>query len=465
MRLAVLLRRAGAATLVSGLMVTALAGTAAGASTGTPGRIGGPASTAGLAGAGLAGAGPAGGGPASPSVSPRFVAPPPHAQLPSGLRQVCPTPTTPGQMQCEAIVHAAKATVAPANRPASTALRPNQLTGAYGLTVAAKSGGSGVRVAIVDAYNDSHATGDMAAYRSYFGLPACKMSTGCLKVVNQNGKSGPLPAKSNAWAEEVSLDLDMVSAICPNCRILLVEANSASVGNMTKAEGVAVGWTKYVSNSWGSGSEFRGERTYDQYFSHRGVAVTVAAGDFGYGTEWPAVSPYVTSVGGTSLQVTGTSSTGFTRSAETAWGLDSGVGATGSGCSQLEPKPARQTDPGCPRRSDNDVAAAADPNTGAAVYDSVPEKGLPAGWQQLGGTSEAAPIIAAVYALANGKGLPATTFPVSYPYQHASGLFDVTSGSNGTCSTRKYYLCNAGPLYDGPTGLGTPNGLAGFTAP
>ena len=310
MRLAVLLRRAGTVTLVPGLMVAGLAGTAAGASAGTAGS-------------------PSGG----PAATPHFVTPPPHTQLPAGLRRVCPVPASAGQMQCQSIGHTARPGVTPANKPAAGALRPSQLTGAYGLTAAAKNGGKGARVAIVDAYNDSHAASDLAVYRKWFGLPACKTSTGCLKIVNQNGKSGPLPANASAWAEEASLDLDMVSAICPNCKILLVEANNPGVGNMSKAEATAAGWTRYVSNSWGSGSEFTGEKNYDHYFNHHGVVITAAAGDSGYGTQWPAAFRYVTTVGGTTLQVGGTSSSGFTRSSETAWSVNSGNGATASGCS------------------------------------------------------------------------------------------------------------------------------------
>jgi subtilase family serine protease len=459
MRLAVLLRRTGTVTLVSGLMLAALAGTAASASAGTAGSPSGGSSPASSS--------PAGSPSAGPVTAPQFVTQPRHIQLPAGLRQICPVPTTAGQMQCQSIGHTGRPGVTAANKPAAGALRPNQLTGAYGLTAAAKSGGKGARIAVVDAYNDSHAAGDLAVYRKWFGLPACKTSTGCLKIVNQNGKSGPLPANASAWAEEASLDLDVVSAICPNCKILLVEANSPGVGSMTKAEATAVGWTRYVSNSWGSGSEFTGEKNYDHYFNHQGVVITAAAGDSGYGTQWPAAYKYVTTVGGTTLQVGGTSSSGFTRSSETAWSADSGNGATGSGCSRFEPKPSWQHDAGCPRRTENDVAADANPTTGAAVYDSVPEKGLglPAGWQQLGGTSAAAPLIAAVYALANGKAPRAGTYPVHYLYQHTSGLFDVTSGSDGSCSASKAYLCTAGAGYDGPTGRGAPSGVAAFTAP
>jgi subtilase family serine protease len=459
MRLAVLLRRIGAVTLVSGLMVAALAGTAAGASAGSAGSPSGSSPSASSSSASSP--------PAAPVTAPHFVAQPRHIQLPAGLAQVCPVPSTAGQMQCQSIGHTARPGVTPANKPAAGALRPNQLTGAYGLTAAAKSGGKGARVAIVDAYNDSHAAGDLAVYRKWFGLPACKTSTGCLKIVNQNGKSGPLPANASAWAEEASLDLDMVSAICPNCKILLVEANSPGVANMSKAEATATGWTRYVSNSWGSGSEFTGEKNYDHYFNHQGVVITAAAGDSGYGTQWPAAYRYVTTVGGTTLQIGGTSSSGYTRSSETAWSANSGNGATGSGCSRFEAKPSWQNDTGCPRRTENDVAADANPTTGAAVYDSVPEKGLglPTGWQQLGGTSEAAPIIAAVYALANGKAPKAGTYPVHYLYQHTSGLFDVTGGSDGTCPASKAYLCTAGAKYDGPTGLGAPSGAAAFAAP
>jgi subtilase family serine protease len=459
MRLAVLLRRTGTVTLVSGLMLAALAGTAAGASAGTAGSPSGGSSPASSS--------PASSPAAGPVTTPHFVTQPRHIQLPAGLRQICPVPTSAGQMQCQSIGHTARPRVIRARKPAAGALRPNQLTGAYGLTAAAKSGGKGARIAIVEAYNDSHAASDLAVYRKWFGLPACKTSTGCLKIVNQNGKSGPLPANASAWAEEASLDLDVVSAICPNCKILLVEANSPGVGNMSKAEATAVGWTKYVSNSWGSGSEFTGEKNYDHYFNHRGVVITAAAGDSGYGTQWPAAYRYVTAVGGTTLDVGGTSSSGFTRSSETAWGVDSGNGATASGCSRFEAKPSWQNDTGCPRRTENDVAADANPTTGAAVYDSAPEKGLglPAGWQQLGGTSAAAPLIAAVYALANGKAPKAGTYPVHYLYQHTSRLFDVTSGSDGTCSASKAYLCTAGAGYDGPTGRGAPSGVAAFTAP
>jgi subtilase family serine protease len=360
-------------------------------------------------------------------------------------------------MQCSIVVHSSS--VQAANRPASGTLSPGQLRSAYGLGKAAFSSNKDT-IAIVDAYNDWHATGDLATYRSYYGLPACTESTKCLRVVNQKGTTAWYPKGNSGWAEEESLDLDMVSAICPYCKIILVEANSTSIGALSKAEDTAVGLgAKFVSNSWG-GLEFSTEASYDGYFNHPGVAITASSGDFGYayGTQFPAVSPYVTAVGGTTLWMKGK-----TPTEEKVWSQGT-LDGTGSGCSQLEPQPAWQAahNSGCSKRIDNDVAADADPRTGPAVYDSYPPsgQGLPTGWQQLGGTSVSSPIIAAVYALANPGGKPAAgSTPAQFPYQATSGLRDITIGSNGSCGT---YLCTAATGYDGPTGLGVPSGVNAF---
>ena len=427
------------------------------------------AAAAGLTVAGLAAAAPATASAhavatshaaaSGPSATPRFVRAPHAARLPSGFTQVCPQPSSPGVMQCSIVVHSAP--VAAANRPASGTLSPGQLRAAYGLSDAAKASNKGT-IAIVDAYNDWHATGDLAKYRSYYGLGACKMSTKCLRVVNQKGTTAWYPKGNSGWAEEESLDLDMVSAICPHCKIILVEANSATISALSKAENTAVSLgAKFISNSWG-GPEFTTEAGYDGYFNHLGVAITASSGDFGYayGTQYPAVSPHVTAVGGTTLWMKRK-----TRTEEKVWSLDATEG-TGSGCSQgIEPQQAWQAKYNntiCGYRIDNDVAADADPRTGPAVYDSYPpaHEGLPTGWQQLGGTSVASPIIAAVYALANPGGKPATgSLPTQFPYQATSGLRDITIGSDGSCAT---YLCTAGTGYDGPTGLGVPRGLKAF---
>jgi hypothetical protein len=245
----------------------------------------------------------------------------------------------------------------------------------------------------------------------------------------------------------------MVSAICPNCHIILAEANSESDDDLGAAVNAAVSLgAKFVSNSYG-GPESSGDSTFDtEYYDHPGVAVTASSGDGGYGVEYPAASQYVTAVGGTSLS-TANNARGWT---ESVWSTSSSEG-TGSGCSADDPKPTWQTDTGCSKRTVADVSAVADPATGVAIYDTSNGNG---GWNVYGGTSAASPIIASVYALA---GTPAVgTDPAAYPYADTSALNDVTTGATASCSPS--YLCTAGTGYDGPTGLGTPNGTAAFTA-
>ncbi|MGW4490821.1 putative Ig domain-containing protein [Streptomyces sp. NPDC004376] len=328
-------------------------------------------------------------------------------------------------------------------------LSPANLHSAYNLPT---TGGSGLTVAIVDAYNDPNAEADLATYRSQFGLSACTKANGCFKQVSQTGSTTSLPANDKGWAGEEALDIDMVSAVCPNCNIILVEANSPTDANLGAAENEAVALgAKVVSNSWG-GSEDSSQTTLDtQYFKHPGVAITVSSGDSAYGAEYPATSQYVTAVGGTAL-TTASNSRGWS---ESVWKTNSSEG-TGSGCSAYDPKPAWQTDTGCAKRMEADVSAVADPATGVAVYDSYGGSG----WAVYGGTSASAPIVAGVYALAGTPG--ASDYPAKYPYSHTGNLYDVTSGNNGSCSPS--YFCTAGSGYDGPTGWGTPNGTAAFTA-
>jgi len=321
---------------------------------------------------------------------------------------------------------------------------PAALQSAYTLTAQALSGGAGQTIAIVDAYDDPNAASDLSVYRSQFGLPSCTTGNGCFKKVNQSGGAS-YPRKNQGWAQEISLDLDMASAICQNCKILLVEASSNSFANLGTAEDyAAAAHANVISNSYGGG-EFSSEGlpTYDGHFNHPGVAITASSGDSGYGVEFPAASQYVTAVGGTTL-VRNSSPRGW---GETAWS------GAGSGCSAYIPKPAWQTDPGCSRRTVADVSADADPNTGVAVYDSF----RAGGWLVFGGTSVAAPIVAGVYALAGNAS--SVTYG-SYSYLHTSLLNDVVSGSNGSCGGS--YLCTAGSGFDGPTGLGTPNTAGGF---
>ena len=315
---------------------------------------------------------------------------------------------------------------------------PADLQSAYALPSA--TAGAGQTVAIVDAFDDPTAEQDLAQYRSFYGLPPCTTANGCFRKVNENGGTLPMPPPSADWSLEISLDLDMVSAVCPNCKILLVESNTNLDSDLYTAEDTAARLgANEISNSWG-GSEYSGQTSDDAHFNHPGIAITASSGDNGYDVSFPAASRYLTAVGGTSL-TRNSSSRGWT---ESAWS------GAGSGCSAYDAKQSWQTDTGCSRRTVADVSAVADPNTGVAVLYG----GL---WFTVGGTSASSPIVASVYALAGNAS--SVTYG-SYPYSHTTGLFDVTSGSNGSCSPS--YLCHGQAGYDGPTGLGTPNGVSGF---
>jgi subtilase family serine protease len=329
--------------------------------------------------------------------------------------------------------------------PPPNALGPPQFHGAYALPTNALSGTP--TIAIVDAYDDPNIESDLAAYDSQYGLPSCTTANQCFRKVNQAGGT-TYPAANAGWSLEIALDVETAHQICQNCDILLVEATTNSYANLFAAENeaAALGATA-ISNSWG-GSEYSGETTDDSAFNHPNVFITASSGDGGYGVEYPAASQYVTAVGGTTLSV----GTDNSWAGETAWA------GSGSGCSAYEPKPTWQTDKGCNRRTVADVSADADPNSGAAVYDSVTYQGQ-SGWFQVGGTSLASPLIASVYAL---TGTTANASYGSIPYSNSASLHDVMSGNNGTCSLT--YLCTAGGGYDGPTGLGTPNQLTAFTA-
>ena len=376
-----------------------------------------------------------------------------------GVQRACSASAGPNYAQCLVLVRTGVATHKGVARDVTpVGYGPSNLQAAYNLTLAAAASGKGQTVAIVDAYDDPDAESDLGVYRAQYGLPPCTTANGCFDKVNQEGEAGPLPAAAGTtgWATEESLDLDMVSAICPNCHILLVEADNNLFDNMGAGvdSAVALG-SQFVSNSY-AGPEASGDTAYTAYYDHPGVAVTVAAGDSGYGVEFPAASPYVTAVGGTELIADKAAARGW---AEQVWGNGtSGTDGdgTGSGCSAYEAKPSWQADTGCGNRTVADVAADADPYTGAAVYDSYDQTG----WLEVGGTSEATPIIAATYALAGAPG--AGDDPAEYPYEHTGELNDVVAGSNGSCSP--VYLCNGEPGYNGPAGNGTPDGTGAFRA-
>lgn len=361
-------------------------------------------------------------------------------------RAVCDrSARTPGVARC----HAHVVTDSRGNIKAGKLVTANALAAPYGYAPAdlrsaykLTSAGSGLTtIAVVDAYGYRNAEHDLAVYRTQYGLPPCTTANGCFRKVNQTGGT-TYPADDVGWAQETALDIDMVSAMCPNCHILLVQASSSSLAALATAENTAVRLGAHViSNSYGGGES--GTGSYEGAYNHPGIAITASSGDSGYGVEFPASSPHVTAVGGTTL-----------RRASNARGWTEGVWqGAGSGCSAYYAKPVWQTDGLCARRTVADVSAVADPNTGVAVYG--PTSSTASGWMIFGGTSVAAPVVAGIYG-ANGGA-------VSYgrdPYNHKTALFDVTTGSNGSCSGT--YLCTGIAGYDGPSGLGTPNGVTAF---
>jgi subtilase family serine protease len=319
-------------------------------------------------------------------------------------------------------------------------LGPADLRSAYAIP----AGGRGATVAVVDAFDDPNFESDLAVYRSTYGLPPCTVASGCLRRIDATG-TGRLPAADATWSKEISLDLDVVSAVCPDCHIVLVEAGGQDIPSLGAADNIAaaVPGVVAIANSWGV-PESAAEAGWDHFFNHPGIAIVAASGDFGYQPVFPAASPHVTAVGGTTLRRSRSSARGWE---ETAWK------GSGSGCSAYEPKPAWQHDPGCTHRSIADVAAVADPATGIALYDSYQFSG----WVKGGGTSIGAPLVAGLYALA---GNARSVVGGSYPYAHTDALNSVVKGSNAfVCDS---YLCRAGPGYNGPTGLGTPNGTGAF---
>jgi subtilase family serine protease len=330
---------------------------------------------------------------------------------------------------------------------------PPDLQSAYNLSSASSSAGGGETIAIVDAYDDPNAEADLGVYRSQFGLAPCTTANGCFRKVAQDGSS-TFPHTHTGWAGEISLDVDMVSAICPNCHILLVEANSSNSTDLGQSVNTAAALgANEISNSYG-GSENQKDLSYDSaYFNHPGVAITASTGDSGFGGfgGYPSTSPNVTAVGGTSLARDSSTTRGWT---ETAWS------GAGSRCSKYEPTTSWQAANAtissiCSNRAVADVSVVADPSTGVAVYDTF----VYGGWLQFGGTSVGAPVIASIYALAgNASSLTAA----SYAYAHSSALNDVVSGSNDNGNACTSALCVAQPGWDGPTGLGTPNGTGAF---
>jgi hypothetical protein len=360
---------------------------------------------------------------------------------------------TQGTYRCHAHVQAAAAGPgfrAHAVRP--TGYGPPDLQAAYridpGAAVVARP-----TVAIVIAYGYTAIESDLAVYRSYYGLPPCTIASGCLKVVNELGQSSPLPPDpppSDDWTVETALDIDMVSAACPACNILVVQAgDNLGEGLFRGQEAAASLGATVISNSWGAPEQPNTSPSQiaatEAYLNRPGVAVFVAAGDDGYndagaGPDYPATSAHVIAVGATRL-VRDLSARGWS---ETAWIKG------GSACSLAIPKPAYQATWPCPFRATTDIAAVGDPATGVAVYNA-----RVGGWITVGGTSASAPFVAAIFASTGHGGQTSGAFIQS----QASVLNDVTIGTNGSCGADRL-LCNAAVGWDGPSGHGTPDAAA-----
>ena len=393
-------------------------------------------------------------------------------------------------------------------QPWKGSLSPQNVLTAYGLsTVPAPAAQQ--TLALVDAYTDPTAEADLQVFDQQYGLPPCTTANGCFSKV----ELGSPPAEAG-WAQETATDIELAHGLCPSCKILLIEANSNDNTDLEAAEEKAeqLGATE-ISNSWGGPDEgVTAEEDRHSPFDHPGTVITAAAGDDGYlnwdaeessereFADYPASSPHVIAVGGTRL---GLNAGAWLQ--ETVW---NGAGAGGGGCATKLTAPAWQqsltdwSSVGCSsRRAVADVSADGDPYTGVAVYDSTPireaigkgEEVEYRGWVTIGGTSVASPIIAATFALAGGaaKNTKGETvkFPAQTLYENLAAdpgaLHDVVSGSNGACangfnehtglsecslaeedaSCLAKAICLAGPGYDGPTGVGTPDGIAAFQAP
>jgi hypothetical protein len=437
------------------------------------------------------------------------------------VQHVCPAPT-PGDEACFALIRkqvpssdAARPGVHPytlgdgasQSGPAG-GLAPAQLATGYGY--APTAGGTGQTVAIVDAYDDPAIESDLAKFDSQYGIAPCTQGSGCFTKVSQTGTSFLPEADTSGWSVEITLDVETVHSVCPNCKILLVEAKNPSTANLAAAvnEAVKLGATE-ISNSYGGPEGLLGTTELNAY-NHPGVVIAAATGDDGY-YDWtvgnegeeppsrpnvPATLPTVVSVGGTSL----TLDEAGTRAGETVWNgngpFDSSFfaeGAGGGGCSTMFTAPLWQRNvpgfsaTGCgSKRLAADVSAVADPLTGFDIYDSYncgtacEEFKRGSTWLTIGGTSLSTPLISALYALAGGAG--GVEYPALTLYGHigSAALYDVTEGGNGFCDDEGFACgansefgvdvdcegttaCNAATGYDGPSGVGTPDSLALFS--
>jgi subtilase family serine protease len=346
-------------------------------------------------------------------------------------KPVCPGPAAPGDSHCYAWVR-------PNASKSPVGLTPAQMKTAYNFSTSATAG-AGMTIAIVDAYDLPTAENDLNVFSKQFSLPTCTTANGCFKKVNQTGGT-KYPRYNSGWGLEIALDIEWAHAIAPGAHILLVEASSNSFANLLAAEDYAAGHANYVSNSWG-GNESSGETSYDSHFSHSGVSFFVSAGDAGLPAEYPSSSPNVISVGGTHLTL---NSDGSIKD-ETGWS------SGGGGCSKYESATSVQSgfseyaQVGCNgKRATPDVSLDADPNSGAAVYDSSNYQGQK-GWYQVGGTSLSSPMWAGRAAVSGA------IVNAAYVYGDNIGFRDITVGNNGAPCLVGFDLCTGRGSWQGST--------------
>jgi subtilase family serine protease len=392
----------------------------------------------------------------------------------SAVRAVCPPVDTPGEMRCFAWMrtdfHAQPASGKSSHK--GVGYTAAQIQAAYGLDV---SKGGGQTVAIVDAFGDDTAESDLATYRSAAGLPPCTIQSGCLRILNQNGQPSPLPPQPKSssnkigWTFEETLDLEAVSAVCPKCKIILLQAAKQNSGSLYTAVATAARLgAGVITNSYGGGEA---KPVAPAAFNQPGHVIIASSGDSGGGSlyyggpQMPCTYANVVCVGGTRL----THKHGKWH--EVVWNdlatsaCGGSCGATGSGCSNLVPKPGWQTDSGCKLRSETDIAATASPLAPFAIYSALFKSLYGSGWQPFGGTSLSAPLIAGMFALA---GNASSRHGAQEIWQNHSALKDIVKGNNidtpltGPCASSVTYICVAGSGYDGPTGWGTPNGIGAY---
>jgi hypothetical protein len=370
---------------------------------------------------------------------------------------VHPQPTQPMMIKFRSLHAASASTTSPATVPSPSETTgvsepvigsPASLLQAYDLSYLSQTGGGTVTIALVELEDDPNAESDLNYYRSTFGLPSCTTQNGCFRRVDQNGGTNYPPVEEHENASEVSLDMDAVSAVCPNCHLLVVEAGETEA--VAQATAARLG-ANVISDSWVRQTP---DALYET-FTFPGIATVASSGDRGYDVQpydWaypaPSTLPNTTSAGGTVLLPASLSKVSSARGyTETAWS------GSGSSCDPEITKPPWQADGGCAGRTTSDVSA--DGGTSIFVYDSSD-----GGWIAEYGTSLSAPLIAAYYSVTD-----AAAQNPSWVYQSAPALNDITSGSNGTCPITASYLCIAGVGYDGPTGVGSISGSAVRGAP